>query len=878
MMRFGPLVIGDARWLWLLVVVALVAGLDLARKWGSPRRRWLGAIARVLVLASLVVALADPRLGRRRDAAYVIFVVDRSASISDDGVAQAIARVEELRAALPPGVRAGLVLADGSPNVAIMPGEAWTVPGSLRSDQAETTDLGLALDTARALVPPGDSGQIVLLSDGRPTAGERRASALASRVQGLPVHVVTIAPERRDATVTALLVDDVHVRPGATASGTIELDGGVAPFSGEIVLRVDGEPIHSERIELAAGESKKVPFETSVPLGTPEGELSIDAELVPDGGAAPLAQGRASIAVGSKPNVMILAAEPRDAELLASALRAEAMEIEIRTLESSDAARAVSGDKTFPKEISSSTDLVVIANAPAAAASSQRGMSDDLLASLAKYVDGGGGLVLLGGPRAFDLGGYAGTAIERVLPVRLDPVDPLTEPAATIIAVLDQSGSMGAPAGGKTKMELADEAVVASLQMLRPFDYVGLTSVTTEASWDVTVQPVADALDLEKKILSIRSEGGGIYVYTGIEAAYTALDSSPTPLKHILLFSDCADSEEKTSHKTGKSAIELANEKRAAGVTLSVIGIGDEGDPDTSWLKDLADAGGGKFYLTNDATKLRALFVQETERIVDSSVQEVDFKPNPVLRHPMIAGLDYETAPVLTGYQRLLPRRTSEVILKGPTEDPVLVTWRYGLGQVVVWSSDAGGRWAKNWIGWEGYGRQWTQIARYALRTRAGGTTAVEVDFAGGRPVARLVRRDQAGLSVEGRARLRLKSGGTSQELSLQAREPGLYEAPLDIPPSGVHVLEVLDDTDAVIHTEKFVVPPAEERRHRTPDVTWLQDLAARTGGTVDVQTVTPALAPGSTPEHLRLWPFAVIAAALLLPLDAALRRMARVV
>ena len=51
-----------------------------------------------------------------------------------------------------------------------------------------------------------------------------------------------------------------------------------------------------------------------------------------------------------------------------------------------------------------------------------------------------------------------------------------------------------------------------------------------------------EILDLEKKILSIRSEGGGIYVYTGIEAAFTALKDAPTPLKHVLLFSDCADS------------------------------------------------------------------------------------------------------------------------------------------------------------------------------------------------------------------------------------------------------------------------------------------------------------------------------------------------
>ncbi|NUP14199.1 MAG: VWA domain-containing protein [Polyangiaceae bacterium] len=867
-MRLGPLVLGDVRWLWLLVPVFILAAIDLWRGWGARGQRWRGMIVRALVLSTLAVALADPRWERRRQGAYVIFVVDRSASISDAGVADAMSRVEALRGPLGQDVRVGLVVADGSPTVAVMPGEPWRVPEALRGERSEATDLSAALDMARALVPSGDSGQIVLLSDGRPTAGERRVSVIAPRLQGLPVHTVTIAPERKDAAITAVLVDNANVRPGATTSGTIEVDGGIAPFKGEVLLRVDGKVVKSQRVELEAGESKKLPFEASVPLGTPEGELAVEAELVPDGAADPQAHAAAAVAVGQKPKVLLLAAEPKDGELLASALRAEAMEIEVRTLEA----------RNFPKEIEKETDLVIIANAPAAAVSGQRGLSEELLTSLAKWVDAGGGLVVLGGPRAFDLGGYAGTPIERVLPIRLDPVDPLTEPAATIIAVLDQSGSMGAHAGGKTKMELADEAVFASVQMLRPFDYVGLTTVTTEASWDVKVQPVADALDLEKKILSIRSEGGGIYVYTGIEAAFTALKDAPTPLKHVLLFSDCADSEEKVSYRNSRSALDLASEQRAAGVTLSVIGIGEETDPDTAWLKQLAEAGGGKFYLTNDATKLRALFVEETERIVDSSVQEGDFRPQVATQNPMTAGIDYANAPMLNAYQRLTPRKTSETVLLAPGTDPLLVTWRYGLGHVVVWSSDAGGRWAKNWIAWEGFNKQWTQIARYSLRTKAGGTTAVEVDFSGGEPIARLVRRDPSGMTLDGRARLRLKSGGSIQELSLKSREPGLYEAKIDVPPSGVHALEVVDDDDKVIHTERFVVPPPEERRHRTADTAWLQDLSSRTAGTVDVQALNPALAPSSTPEHLRLWPFVALAAALLIPLDAALRRMARVV
>ncbi len=45
---------------------------------------------------------------------------------------------------------------------------------------------------------------------------------------------------------------------------------------------------------------------------------------------------------------------------------------------------------------------------------------DRHLPALAKYVEGGGGLIMVGGPSSFAGGNYAGTALERVLPVEID--------------------------------------------------------------------------------------------------------------------------------------------------------------------------------------------------------------------------------------------------------------------------------------------------------------------------------------------------------------------------------------------------------------------------------------------------------------------------
>ncbi|MFO0614308.1 MAG: VWA domain-containing protein [Polyangiaceae bacterium] len=866
-MNLGPISLGAPWALWLLAAVAVVVIVDLARRWGSRKERIRGVVVRGAVLATIALALTDPRWQRRKDAAWVIFVVDRSESISDDKLAEAMTRVDALKKGLSTDVRAGLVLADGDATIAVMPGERWTLPSDLRGKHGGTTDLGKAIEQARALIPTGDSGQIVLVSDGRTNAGERRAGVIASHAHGVPLHVVTVAPERSDPAVATVEVEDPLVRPGATVSGRVVVDGGAQPWKGKLVLRVGGKIAQTTEVEIPANTEKTVPFQYSVELSATEGQLPIEAEIVKDEGT-PVASNGSTILVGTKPKVLMLANAMHDAELLAAALKAEGMEIDLRTLE----------QRNYPKEFPPDLDLVILANAPATAFVGSRGMSDDLLDGLSRWVDGGGGLIVLGGPSAFDNGGYGGSPIARVLPVRLDPVDPLIEPAATVAIVMDKSASMGEQVNGKTKLEIAAEAVVASLQMLRPFDSVGVCTVDTEPTWDVPVQPVSEALDLDRKITSLRTGSGGIYIFTGMLAGRKALLDATTPLRHMLLFADTADSEEQSDPHGSKHAHQLADEMKAEGITLSVIGIGEESDSDTAFLRELANHGGGKFYITNDANNLKALFVEETDRLVDSSVKEQDFRPIPTTHHRMTDGVDYASAPALTGYQKLEARKTAEVLLEAPDKDPLMVTWRYGLGQVVVWTSDAGTRWAKNWADWSGFNRHWTQVARFALRTHAGDGTALEVDFSGSSPVARVMRRDASGMTIEGPVKLRLNGPKGPKDLTLTAKEPGLYETKLDVPPAGVQTLQVLDEAGKPIAEQRFVAPTSEEHRHRAPDLDFLQELAAKANGTMDPPSLKAELKPSTTKDHIRLWPFLALLGLILIPLDAALRRPSRVV
>ena len=870
------------QWLWLLTALPVLVTLDAIRGWGTAGvgRRIGSGLVRALMFTALITALADPRVHEHENVAHIVMVVDRSASIPDEALQDAIEQATALKDAAGPEVRVGLVLFDDDPEVAVFPGRAWDVPDPLREQPIEISDIDEALQLALGLIPAEEAGQVVLFTDGRPTADGKDQVAIASaKERGIELHTVVLEPNRDDPAVTAVVLAERDARPGATVEGHVEIDGADKPVSGTLEVKIGDDVVSKTQVEIGAGDTQQVPFSHQLGARTEPGTAEVTANFVPDDpGADPDLDNNKNLAtliVGNPPKILLIAGEEHDGKSMARALRAERMDVQVVPV----------GELTEEHEDLSDVDLVILANAPALPVPGGESMSEAFVGSLSRWVDAGGGLVVLGGPMSYDMGGYNTSELAKILPVRLDQVDPEVESAATIVIVLDKSGSMSAFAGlSKTKMQLADEGAVASIRLLRSFDKVAVMSVTESVHFEVPLQPVHNPAAIERKVLSIRAEGGGIYVYTAIEAARATMKKTDTPLRHVILFSDAADSEEKVKGipfgtGAGHSTQDLAREMRGDGITTSVIGIGNEHDSDTEFLREVAKAGGGRFYLTDDAAKLRGLFVEETERLVDSSLHEAKFRPVVETQHAATSGVDYAGGPQLHGYQELSARPTAEVLLSGPNDDPIMTTWRYGLGQVVAWSSDAGPRWSEEWLTWDGFGQQWTQVARWALRNQAGDETALEVDFHGGRAQLRVARRGDDGLALdEGGLRARVTAGEDTTELALSSDDPGLWEGQFRTRSATSYSIEVLDDDGKILAEQTVAPPPSAELRHRTADRAWVESVAAQTGGQRDPSSLTPKIGASVTTDVRRLWPWFALLALVLLPLDAMLRRPARVV
>ena len=84
-----------------------------------------------------------------------------------------------------------------------------------------------------------------------------------------------------------------------------------------------------------------------------------------------------------------------------------------------------------------------------------------------------------------------------------------------------------------------------------------------------------------------------LYVDEALVASVEMIRHAKAGTKHIVLFADTADAEQPGDYKN------LLDKTRKAGITVSVIGLGQKTDKDVALLEDVAKRGGGRFFITD---------------------------------------------------------------------------------------------------------------------------------------------------------------------------------------------------------------------------------------------------------------------------------------
>ncbi|MGH8665927.1 MAG: FixH family protein, partial [Burkholderiales bacterium] len=214
----------------------------------------------------------------------------------------------------------------------------------------------------------------------------------------------------------------------------------------------------------------------------------------------------------------------------------------------------------------------------------------------------------------------------------------------------------------------------------------------------------------------------------------------------------------------------------------------------------------------------------------------------------------------------------------------LLVSWRYGLGRAVAFTSDLSGRWGRRWVEWPQFGRFVAQIARWTMRRSGNESIVPRFQWHGSRGVMNVdvLDRDERfvnGLSLQASV---VDPSRETRQVPLEQTAPGRYRAEFAVPRAGRYYVTVSGrdgQTPVGPRTFGLAVPYSREYLDLGADRRLLGDIAGIGGGRLlDLSSVSSSALTAPSPQARGAttqvwWPF-FLAALVLLVAEVAVRKV----
>ncbi len=851
--------------LLLLLLLPIIAwmGWPAFAEHPARRRELISLGLRLVIILCLILSLAGIEIVRSGNELAVVFLVDVSDSMPPQAVAAEIDYLHSALNAMGPDDRSAIVLfgadalVERPMSVKSELGVITSVPITTQTDLAEAIRLGLAL------FPSGSARRMVILSDGAQTSGDALAAAEFAAASGVQIDVV---PFLNQVNAEALVTDvDVptHLRQGEKFDLNISVQA-TDPVQAVVRVLAGNEILYEQSHDLRRGlQTLSIPLTAGAP-----GFVSYQVQIVPQQDVFYQNNRLDTFSQIEGPPRILMIAPPAGETLPGGETRPDEYSALSRVLEAAGFSVNVITPAFVPADLPTLAqyESIVLVDVPA------RSLSLSQMQNLQSYVrDLGGGLVAVGGLTSYGVGGYYDTPLEAALPVDMQIKDEKRRPSLAIVFIIDHSGSMAEESGGVAKLELAKEAAARSVELLFPTDRVGVVAFDDVASWAVPLTDLSNPDAVVNAIGSIQV-GGGTDIMAGLQAMAKVLPSDPANVKHVILLTDGG------ADPTGIPELveRLYTEN---GITLSTIGIGNDAAP---FLNDLAILGGGRYHFTNDPASIPSIFTEETTLATRAYIVEEPFFPSLVNSSPILAGI--ESVPQLFGYIASSPKDLAQVILKSDKGDPILAVWQYGLGRSLAFTSDATGRWARDWVRSEIFPTFWAQAIRYTIGNPL--ETPLEMTIKPEGEQARLTLDAYShnggflnGYQINANV---VAPNGEIQSVLLQQIAPGRYEAQFNPTEQGVYLIRLtgqpLDTStgERFSETTGWALSYSPEYRRIEPDPDLLLRLSTITGGKVASSNPADVFSHDlkSSRASRPIWQWLILVAAVLLPFDIAVRRL----
>ena len=198
--------------------------------------------------------------------------------------------------------------------------------------------------------------------------------------------------------------------------------------------------------------------------------------------------------------------------------------------------------------------------------------------------------------------------------------------------------------------------------------------------------------------------------------------------------------------------------------------------------------------------------------------------------------------PALEEYMLTKPKTGADVQLYTDAykeQDPLLATWQYGLGKVVVVTFDPSGSGSSDWIRWEGYSKFWSQAVRWAIRDETPWDYRLSAQVRNDRTILQAESFDN---DDDGVLQVRVPRGSKTDELTLMPIAPRVYEAVMAGKRQGsfpVTVLKrkggrIVNQKNEIVMVSQSAGDALAEYRQQYPNRDLLRELAEGTGGKID--------------------------------------------
>lgn len=656
----------------LIPVVLLLMYLTLKKLDNIMRKDKLVLISRVMIFILLIIGICDISINIKGQSTSTVFLLDVSESMSsfkNEGVKF----INNALSEMPKDNAAGVVVFGDNAAVDKFMNEGKEYSQIKNEPVVNATNIEEAVNSAFSLFSKGAGKRIVLITDGEENQGDLLNNVPLLSRENVELKVYKV----ENAVGDEVYVDDVKV-PENISIGE--------DFS--VVVKIESNVKTKAKISLFCGRDKKGEQDVEIQSGSNSfvfkdvqntgGLKSYRALIEPEDDTNKSNNEYSTFTnVISKPKILVVEGSSGSGRGVIESLNAAGSDFSTVSVQGA------------PQGLNEMIEYKSIVLCDVHADDLSRGFMDNIEAYVKDY---GNGLVTFGGEDSYALGNYKDTALEKVLPVNMDKKGKNQIPKISMSLVIDKSGSMSGGNGEVSKLTLAKEAAMKSLDNLRDDDEINVIAFDDGYQDVVPRQNLANKDEIKSLIAGI-SEGGGTSIYPALSESLKSQLKSDAKIKHIILLTDGQDGFGLSNY------YDLLDEMKENNITLSTVSVGD--DADTSLLETLADEGQGRKYHTDRYTDIPRIFAKEVMLSAGTYIINEEFVPKEVSSHEILNSvLDDAGMPSLLGYVGTSLKENAIEILASNHDEPILASMQCGLGRTVSWTSDINGQWSSNLLTW----------------------------------------------------------------------------------------------------------------------------------------------------------------------------------